>query len=37
VIVDAHADPSIRAQAATILGLSGNPIVVEYFISTRLR
>lgn len=35
VIVDLrHADPSIRAQAATILGLSGNPIVVEYLMST---
>lgn len=35
VIMDLrHADPAVRAQAAIILGLSGNPIVVEYLMST---
>jgi len=27
-------DPAVRAQAATVLGLSGNPMVVEYLMST---
>lgn len=28
------ADPAVRAQAATVLGLSGNPMVVEYLMAT---
>lgn len=28
------ADPAVRSQAATVLGLSGNPVVVEYLMST---
>lgn len=28
------ADPAVRSQAATVLGLSGNPMVVEYLMST---
>lgn len=27
-------DPAVRSQAATVLGLSGNPMVVEYLMST---
>lgn len=28
------ADPAVRAQAATVLGLAGNPMVVEYLMQT---